>query len=689
MRAIFRDERMSAVFGKPYDQTENKWRLEQYDKVIADCLGVTKPASRGRPIAVNIPFGGSRGPNREMQQYHRQFSQYRRLLDQAFLAQPGQFEPSALNAYVGKVREQLAWSNQTMITASAAQPNEAAFTQIAQQLQDLENRSSTLTDSERVATREYLRRRQREMAPVIVENWLREKGGMDRTLTAARSLYAAHETLVPILGMMDSAPRSDWERRYSELIESALAGPLRTDLDGLAKVPESLVGVMQLAGLRQGFESNFGEFSGVQSILSARDRYQQARTGLLTKLLPAWRTSVERLPLEAPALAAKHQEFVSLFPNREDQAGALFNQYEAPLSSKEDQLRTLIAAAASRREDTASSPQANPGGSPTNAGRAVTLGGHRRPTADGPLTMNDFKSSGLVNQGLVSKLFNGDFTNIEVDREDLLFNGLFNQYLDAFGTSCKEWLPDHPAPIMVTECQAWDVWRNGYGVETRRSCSNWVTRPTGIYADPALYDAIKAVDRQKALDAGREISKTMQTFTGPNGISNAMGLVGTAQAVISDARSIVELNGCASPGLKRFEDNLRMFALNKQPIGLDGKPVVSLALVSIPGIPFKDHDYTKLIADLVADDAQKWGAFAKFAHGSITTSSVSSRDKDGRPARVTASYAYQDLMGNKRGTVSLTFDEGMPKCLTYSETPAVCHAPDRKIVQGYLRGNYR
>ncbi|MEP7351725.1 MAG: hypothetical protein ABI824_00695 [Acidobacteriota bacterium] len=675
MQAIFRDERMTAVFGKPYDQTENKWRLELHDKEISKCLGLAQP-NRGR----NVPFAGVRGPNRSLQQYRQEFQQYQGMLDEAFGGRPGQFEPTAITRFVLQVREQTAWANQAMSAAANAAETQAGFDQIATQRQSSAAKLSVLNAADRAQVNDYLTLRQKELAPPIAEAWLNERAGTEQTVFGARRVYSAHTAMNQVLGLLNASEKASWEERYDRLMDSLVVGAVRADVGKLSTVPDTLPGVMQLAGLKAGFESTFSTLRGVPSVDAAREQYQATRTRLLTDSLQAWRQDVDRVPLEAPPVAAKHQEFESLFPNKEDKSGTLYTQYETPMRSKEDQLRTLIAGNLQRQQERGNGSAAQQAANPNAPG--------------GQLAESSFNAKGLSNEKVLANLFRGNFINVDFDRSDLKFINLFDRYIRSYGTYCKIGLPENKVEILDSGCAEWTVTENlRTGQEISRVCRTPTVIHTGIFADPALLDAQRENNQQRAADAGRVASVTLSQLTGPNGISGMMAMLGTTQSVTGDmsalAQNYAQMNACKDPGLMRFQENLRRFALNKQAIPLDGKVATSSVLVTIPGIPFKDQNYTKLISDLVVDDAQKWGAFAKLSGGGVPSSSVSSRDAEGRPAKVVSPYSYENILGRQSATVTLTFEEGMPQCLTYSETPAVCHAPNRKIVAAYLDGRYQ
>lgn len=299
-----------------------------------------------------------------------------------------------------------------------------------------------------------------------------------------------------------------------------------------------------------------------------------------------------------------------------------------------------------------------------------------------------FKTRGLTNDALITKIFEGDFVNIDLDRTDNRFGILFGQYLQAFARYCSAALPRNKVEMTRQECDTERITSNGFGIEISRTCVKYRTVGTNLFAKPALYDALNAVNRQRAADIGRELSRTFGDLTRSDAGSAMVGLLGDAQSIASDMTSLVQINTCTAPGLLRFEDNLRLFALNKQPTQLGGEATVSSVITPPAGQTFKDQNYRKLIEDLILDDTKRWGAFAEFIPGSVTDVSIGDRDKLGRPMRVIAPYAWEGLQGVTSGRVTLTFSDGLPECLTYSETPSVCHSPNRRIVARYLEGGY-
>jgi hypothetical protein len=300
-------------------------------------------------------------------------------------------------------------------------------------------------------------------------------------------------------------------------------------------------------------------------------------------------------------------------------------------------------------------------------------------------TSRSLSTDGLSNRDAVAGLFTGDFTAVDFNRDDLKFEVIFQQYLTAYARTCSASLPPNKVEMTRQECATEQVTRNGFGVEISRTCVSYVTVGTGLYADPDLYAAKLQIERLIAADAFRHVGR-MLTQADP--LAGAMSLANTAQAAARDMNALVQMNACTSPALRRFEDNLRRFALNQPPIRLDSSTAPVSTIAPAPGTPFRDHNYRRLTEDLVADQARTW-ALNRFVTGSVTGVSVSSRDALGRPAQIVARYGYQGFNGSSQGTVTVHFSDGLPDCLYFFDAPAACRTPNRKVVAAYASGAYQ
>lgn len=206
----------------------------------------------------------------------------------------------------------------------------------------------------------------------------------------------------------------------------------------------------------------------------------------------------------------------------------------------------------------------------------------------GGLTSASFSASGLRNEALLTNLYIGNFKGIDFDRTNVLFEGLFSDYLRAYGSHCDAYLPKNKVEIKETYCEQQEYDYDRYGNRGgAKGCLSYGTRGTGIYADPTL---VAAKDQLDSVAGPEMIHQAFNTMAGKNGdgmssLLGALKTLGASQTITSDMDSLVGMNACPSPGLKRFQENLMLFALGKQPIVLPGvaPPVPSRPQPALPG----------------------------------------------------------------------------------------------------------
>ena len=174
-------------------------------------------------------------------------------------------------------------------------------------------------------------------------------------------------------------------------------------------------------------------------------------------------------------------------------------------------------------------------------------------------------------------------------------------------------------------------------------------------------------------------SRGATPFTLPTQINDQLVAVGT------EMETLIQTNVCGSPGLRNFQTNLIRFANGEDAIKFAGA-VTSGPAGSVPGGPVRDADYTRLLDDLVAANARGW-TMNRYRPGSITDPIVS-HDPQGSPVRVMARYIYTDTQGAQRGKVTLSFKDGSPDCIFFSDAPDTCRVPATRVVSAYERNAY-
>jgi len=291
---------------------------------------------------------------------------------------------------------------------------------------------------------------------------------------------------------------------------------------------------------------------------------------------------------------------------------------------------------------------------------------------DAPLTRGSFSASGLGIEGIVNDFFTGNFADIpsRFDREKVLFEGLFRQYQEAYGRHCDANLPANKVELKTSVCVSERYSVNRYGERVGGSdCLEYRDVGIGIYTDPALESAITKLGKE---EQGSLVKDAILKMGDQNTVNEMAQLPG-------DMDALMGLNSCTSPGLKRFQENLVLFSMGKQPILLSG----AAPAVTSQG-PFKDQNYSRLLDDLINEQAKTW-ILNRFVRGSTFDVVVSSRDAAGRPSRIVGKYLFS---GGKLGSVTVDFSDGTPHCMYFFDSPSSCNTPDRRIVAAYSSGAY-
>jgi hypothetical protein len=297
-----------------------------------------------------------------------------------------------------------------------------------------------------------------------------------------------------------------------------------------------------------------------------------------------------------------------------------------------------------------------------------------------------FNTDGLYNAELFDNIFRGHFENVDMNREDLEFVNIFNQYLRAYSRQCNGHLPADKVPIMNTVCDKEETWvtKNGFGVEISRTtnCVRWKKQESGLYARPDLYAAFEEVERIHDINALRE---ALELMTDPNVLGNSVDMAHKAKALLFDMVRIFELNSCDSPELERFEENLKLFALNQPSVRMQG--VSKYTAMKNSGGPTGEQDFKSLIDHLVADQSKTW-MFNRYVRGSISGITYLSEDSQGRPSEIKANYKYSGFTGNSKGWVKITFSNGLPNGIYFFDFPDNRKTPSSSIVASYAQGDY-
>ena len=267
---------------------------------------------------------------------------------------------------------------------------------------------------------------------------------------------------------------------------------------------------------------------------------------------------------------------------------------------------------------------------------------------DGPLTRASFSAKGLNSEDDLTDLFVGNFGAVAFDRGSLSFSALFQAYLEAFSSQCGAYLPPNKVKMTRQVCADPSIQTlPNEPPPPPHPCYSWRTESLG-FADPALYAARKQLDVEQGPNQVKDLISMTRSVRPAVGIFQAN----------TDMLALVRINACSGPGLRRFQDNLALFSMGKPPLLLPGEPPPGSGSQP-PGV-LVDSDYSRLVEDLVADEAKVWSV-NRYVPGS-TSQVIVAHDPTGQPSMIRAKYFFTSLMksGRMQGSVNVSFTAGMP-----------------------------
>ncbi len=699
MMDIFRDETMIAVFGKPYDSMENGARIELSEKAFAPCDGdarrpAARPMDNRRPIQIaGINLGNVRlaEPAAPLPpEYRQEFAQYTELIHEAFAGHPGRFEPAAVTEYLQKVRDQVGWANAATSAAAAAPATLEAFRLIQESYNQTVQKAAMLRPDERDLVRAYLARRLSDLAPAVVQGWLATAATLPQTVESANALLNTRTQMAGVFNSLSDQQRSAAEATLARALDSDVSPAMQAEAAKLTSLRPNWQGAQDLGTQEAAFLSRFGQFSASSSYTSAISQFDAARNRIYPAVLPEWRKKVAAAQLQSGDIASLRDQLKVLFVSPSDRALPLFQQFEQPVRERQAQLDAHVAEDERRRLAEAELAAAD------EARRQEKLSGGAQPispvrtdqaSAVGPVAAGALKVGSGPNADILNAIFEGAFEKINLDRSSPDFEAIGGGYIEGFSAQCFNHLPANRVQIMRTECDEYWVTRNGWGVELSRSCISSHQEGTGVFADPELYAALHSTPVQAVGSAFRSIFDILTS--GGNPLTAPLNMAANLIQLKNDAHAVVTENGCTSPAVKRFQKNLELFALGKEGLRRDGTVKLGVALLPpAPGTKYRDSDYTRMLDDMVSEQGKTW-AVNRYIPGSVGAVKVISRDALGRPAKVSADYAFNGFSAREVGTVSLVFEDGRPSCLYFSDQPSTCRTPTHRLTTAYVQGEYR
>jgi TonB family protein len=297
------------------------------------------------------------------------------------------------------------------------------------------------------------------------------------------------------------------------------------------------------------------------------------------------------------------------------------------------------------------------------------------------------KAEGLEHEETLLRLYVGDFTGIEFMGDDLRESAIFMLYVHSYGRKCESYLPENKIQLTERVCVRETVTTDAYGVVINRQCTEYETRPIDTFMHPRLQEAKAHIEAdamidllEKSAEAMQDMQKSMERMV------DSFDLVEFVNSLRRDMVFLVGQHSCTSAELRHFEDNLRLYALGQRPVVLDYDE--SLFAGPAPPPNPQSVNYPRLTEDLIREESRTWRV-NRYVQGSISNVSVEPRDQDGYPREIKANYLFKSFGGTeRRGSVRISFDSGVPECIYFFDFPERCRKPQERIIESYSSGRY-
>ena len=296
--------------------------------------------------------------------------------------------------------------------------------------------------------------------------------------------------------------------------------------------------------------------------------------------------------------------------------------------------------------------------------------------------LNPLVTDGLYYAEFYDLIYRGHFEHIKMTRKDQEFLAIFGKYLRSYGTKCSQYLPKDKVEILELECVKERVTTNVYGAEINRYCVEWKWDGTGIYARKDLYNA---KEKLLNMESDETLASALGKLNDPNLLGNSVDALHKANGLNDDMRKFFSLNSCNSEAVKQFEENLKRFALNETSIRID--KASKYVEMKKGGGPTGAQNFEKLLNDFIQNQSKTW-SFNRYVINSISSLVINTKDEKERPREISASYSYSGFGGQKKGSVRVTFINGLPDCIYFFDFPQNCKTPNSSLLNSYAKGNY-
>ncbi len=377
-----------------------------------------------------------------------------------------------------------------------------------------------------------------------------------QSLRAAKAFSSEYSKLLSLSGKEFA---ENIQQQINGKVNAILAELMQDEKSQIAQLPSGENGIVAGNKWWQGFAGKYADFMNYDPVIQTKEQYFKSRIEILAAIKPGLDSKIEKTT------------------NRSDLA-RLKNDYINDLPTHYELVRHLSSRIDARGNDIDRLERDRQQERKNEAERRERLA-----EANGPKIITE----GLTYEKAIRSIWKGDFENVPFDRGSPEFAALLTVYIETYSSKryCFSSLPDNRVEFTIEVEDAWEtpvtVYRNRkYGFETGRvygapRATHSHTEKTGIFAKPELYNAKKALEIYQTVSfMGGGLESALDFFTKGNPLETMMegykNTMKTKNNLKSDIEALLRKNDCKSPGLLRFEQNLRLYALGEKPIRLEG-----------------------------------------------------------------------------------------------------------------------
>ena len=249
---------------------------------------------------------------------------------------------------------------------------------------------------------------------------------------------------------------------------------------------------------------------------------------------------------------------------------------------------------------------------------------------------------------------------------------ILDGYLTAYGLLCSQFLPDDKVEWTLPRCDERRETSAG-----SFECVRQGETHTHVFVDKNIYQLKNEVS---SLLVARQMSGSLQdSFNRIGDLVSALNDPNIRASYASDwvsAGKLVVVNGCLSPELRRFQDNLiRLFRhgvpllTSAYPMEIPSakpplqSPPLSNGLPPLPRSNNTKKDYARLIEDTQREQ-NPLSQVVKIKPGSVKSVQILRKDDFGRPVLLSATFDVSGEDYGKQWMLYYRFSEGRPYCYT-------------------------